>query len=243
MSGLAPTRPRLSALVDLAVWLGCIALAQGVLFLFGRQLSGNSGFVQLAIPAEALVLLAVATVLLRRRGETWRSIGLAPPPLSPPSFVRLVIGGYVAMVVGNALLAVAVYPKLGLETPKPTILKGLRGDPWAYVYWLLIAWTSAAVGEELLFRGFLFSRLERLLGGGRPAVIAAIVGQAALFGLGHLYQGVSGVLITTCVGVVMGGMFLAGRRNLVACMVLHGLIDTVSITVLFLGWLPASVTG
>ena len=33
---------------------------------------------------------------------------------------------------------------------------------------------------------------------------------------------------------MLGGVYLAGRRNLVAGMVLHGLIDTVSLTALFL---------
>ena len=42
---------------------------------------------------------------------------------------------------------------------------------------------------------------------------------------------------------MLGELFLAGSRNLVACMVLHGVIDTVSLTALFLGVIPTPLAS
>jgi len=43
-----------------------------------------------------------------------------------------------------------------------------------------VAWTQAAFGEEMVFRGFLLTRLEILLGHGVSATVSAVTGQALL---------------------------------------------------------------
>jgi membrane protease YdiL (CAAX protease family) len=134
-----------------------------------------------------------------------------------------------------------VLPAFHIALPAFTAFGGLKGHPWTFAYWLLLAWASAALGEELQFRGFLFSRLERLFGGVRGATALAVVAQAVLFGLGHFYQGWGGVLATGALGLLFGGLFLLAPRNLVPGMVLHGLVDTVSLTALYLGVNPGAM--
>ncbi len=92
---------------------------------------------------------------------------------------------------------------------------------------------SAGVCEEILFRGFLI----RLFHGGALAVPAAgaLVVSSLLFGLGHLYQGVKGVLSTAVAGLVMGLLFLLSG-NLIPAIVLHALLD---LQVVYVLW-PAS---
>jgi membrane protease YdiL (CAAX protease family) len=229
---------RLGAVVDVAIWLGVLVLEAVVVSrLGGRTPSG--AFTRLAAPAEMLVLLIVATMLMRRRGEGWRSVGLAPPA-SIRRVAGLVVGGYLAAIASNAACVLLAFPALGLSPPSFGALGALQGHPWAFAQWLVVAWVSAAVGEELQFRGFLWSRIERLFGGGRWAVAPTLVVQAGLFGLGHIYQGLGGALVTGGMGLVLGVVFLAGRRNLVGCMVLHGLIDTISLTAMFFGAVPTA---
>jgi membrane protease YdiL (CAAX protease family) len=105
--------------------------------------------------------------------------------------------------------------------------------PWRYGVMIVLVWTTVAFGEEMQFRGFAFSRLERLFGGGRGGAAGALLGQALIFGLLHSYQGVGGMVSTSLLGLVLGGVFLISRRNLVACILLHGLMDTLSLTAVF----------
>ncbi len=233
---------RLGAFIDLIVWLAVVDAASLAVGALAQKGVGGDLLMRLAAPAQMLLLFVLATVLLRRRGEWWRSVGLAWPQ-SWRRVAGLVVAGYVGVIGLNGLLVLLVFPHLGVDRPAFDALGALQGHPWVYVSWLLLAWSSAALGEELQFRGFLWSRLERLLGGGRAAAGTTLVLQAGLFGLGHIYQGLGGVLATACAGLVLGAVFLAGRRNLAACMVLHGLIDTVSLTALFLGLVPASVAS
>lgn len=229
-------------MLDLGVWLIVTLGASLAVGLLARERVGGEFLTRLAVPAQMLILFVLATVLLRRRGERWRSIGLARPH-SWRRVAGLVVAGYLGVICLNALLVLLVFPRLGIAPPAFGALGVLKGHPWVYVSWLLLAWSSAALGEELQFRGFLWSRLERLFGGGPAAAWATLIAQAGLFGLGHVYQGLGGVLATTCAGLVLGAIFLAGRRNLVACMVLHGVIDTVSLTALFLGLVPTPVVS
>lgn len=232
-----PGDGRRGALVDLMVWLVVTIGASLAVGALAREHVGGAFLMRLAAPAQMLILFVVATTLLRRRGEGWRSVGLARPQ-SWRRVAGLVVAGYLGVICLNSLLVLLVFPRLGVASPAFGALGVLKGHPWVYVSWLLLAWSSAALGEELQFRGFLWSRLERLFGGGRAAGWTTLILQAGLFGLGHVYQGLGGVLVTACAGLVLGGVFLAGGRNLAACMVLHGLIDTVSLTALFLGLVP-----
>jgi membrane protease YdiL (CAAX protease family) len=231
---------RQGALVDLAVWLAALALVamSGKLLARAAATLGAWAWVAPVVPMALLFLLA--TGMLYRRGERWRSLGFR----APASFKRvagLVVAGYLVLIVGNAVVVLVLLPKLAVTQPNFGAFSGLKGHPALFAFWLAFAWVSAAFGEELQFRGFLWSRLERLFGGGRGSAVLTLFTQAALFGLCHLYQGVGGVIATGMAGLMLGGVYWAGNRNLIAVIILHGLIDTVSLTVLFLGLTPAAL--
>jgi membrane protease YdiL (CAAX protease family) len=236
-----PRGGRLGAVLDLAIWLAVVLLGAAAVYWLGRSGMASGLTIRIASPLQMLVLFGAATALLWRRGDRWRSIGLTRPK-SLRRVAILVVGGYFGLIGINALLVLAVFPALHLAMPNFTAIGVLKGHPWAYAYMLMMAWASAGLGEELQFRGFLWSRLERLFGAGPATAGLALVVQAGLFGLGHVYQGAAGVIVTTAAGLVLGGVYLAGRRNLLACIVLHGLIDTVSLTVLFLGLADKAMT-
>jgi len=220
------------AVVDLALW--ALALLGGLvaITLLARLTVQRDTLLRLAAPFHMLVLFVVSSLLLRRRGERWRDLGVARPA-SWRRVAGLVALGYAAGIAVNAVCVLVVFRLLHLPRPDFSAIGELKGHLGAYLYWLSVAWVSAALGEELQFRGFVWSRLERLVGGGRPGVAFALVGQALVFSLGHVYQGLSGIIVTGGLGLVLGGVYLAGRRNLVACMILHGLVDGVSLTALF----------
>jgi membrane protease YdiL (CAAX protease family) len=236
MSGLKVAKApggRRGAALDLALW--ALALLAGLIAIsaLAPLMAQRGTLLQLAAPFHMLVLFLVSSVLLRRRGERWRDLGVARPA-SWRRVAGLVALGYVAGIAVNGFCTFVVFKLLHLLRPDFTAIGELKGHLGTYLYWLTVALVSAALGEELQFRGFVWSRLERLAGGGRAGTIFALSGQALLFSLGHIYQGLSGVIVTGGLGLVLGFVYLAARRSLIACMILHGLIDSVSLTALFL---------
>jgi membrane protease YdiL (CAAX protease family) len=87
--------------------------------------------------------------------------------------------------------------------------------------WIVVSLT-AGICEETLFRGFLLHFLHA--GGLGLPIAAALVASSLVFGLGHFYQGAKGVLATSVTGFVFGLLFLLSG-SLIACIVLHVLVD------------------
>lgn len=226
-------RPRLGAMLSALIFVATAAVA---LTLFPTDLVLGGGWIErTAIPGRMLALLLLATSLLHLNKETWAEAGLRRPrPLW--RVPALVIGGYAAVGAAVTGLTLMVLPALGIAPQTHAVFGALRGNLGEYLYWLLpVGWGSAAIGEELVFRGFLQSRLERMFSAFPGAGLFAALAQAAIFGALHLYQGAGGALIAGATGFIIGLVYLFGGRNLWACIILHGLIDTISLTAIYTG--------
>ena len=89
--------------------------------------------------------------------------------------------------------------------------------------------------EELAFRGFLVPRLKLILGNWPAAVLLS----AALFGLGHFYEGTLAVAQTAVLGAYFGFVFVFVRRfRLPSVMLAHAAFNTINFTLMI--WLQRS---
>ena len=193
---------------------------------------------KLALLGRMLLLVAAAAWMMRAAGHRWSDVGLRAPrrwwivPLA-------VVVGYLALGALAGVMHAVILPTLGLPGPDLSAFSRLRGDLPEYLFWALpVAFGSAAFGEELVARGFLTDRIATLLGGAAPngvVVFAAVLLQGALFGACHAYQGLGGALLTGAVGMVIGLVWLWSGRNLWAAILLHGLVDFVSMTAFYAG--------
>jgi hypothetical protein len=190
-------------------------------------------------PVQALGLwgaVIAGGLLLKRGGTSYRALGLRRPKSWRATLgwtsAAILLSSAGAALLGALIQAATDWPPLDVAY----IRRSIEGDLVAYLLWIvLVVWGSAAFGEELFARGFLTDRLRILFGGGRGALFAAMVGQAALFGALHTVQGPSGIVITFYVGLVFAGIWYASGRNLWAPILAHGLMDTMSLTLMFLG--------
>ena len=81
------------------------------------------------------------------------------------------------------------------------------------------AGVTAGICEELLYRGFVLWYFTALLPRGW-AIVAAV----AIFGIGHAYQGLRGVLMTAMVGGIAMAVYL-WTGSLIAPIVMHVTLD------------------
>lgn len=109
----------------------------------------------------------------------------------------------------------------------------IKGDTKAYFKWLAFMWISAAFGEELLFRAFAFSQLKKIIGEQKILIVFI---SAVLFSLPHLYQGNSGLLMTFLFGLAFGFIYYK-FKNIWINIIVHGLIDTIFLTLSYYGML------
>ena len=180
-----------------------------------------------------LATVGAGTVLIAIRKETWRDFGLRTGGDAQFVLSRATEFTILTLVTGFTVIGLATaigYPpsQSAVLTQQPETLSGFLLDI------VFVVWIGAAIGEELFFRGLLLSKFTTLFGGGRSALVLAVLAQAIWFGAGHASQGVSGMIMAGTIGAVLGTYFLTrGRRALIPLMIGHGFVDTVSQTIYF----------
>jgi membrane protease YdiL (CAAX protease family) len=201
------------AKVSRATWIGLflslfafLVIRQTILY-FAPTLTTSS-----AIVKETLLWMsAVALLIIIRRGERlpFSSIGLGASRWWKSILWGLVIA-VVSGVVGGVLAA----------------LSGYGHDPGSAAFEKLPLWLitlivlRAGVVEELFYRGYAIERLQAV--GLKPVWAAGI--PLIIFAVGHWTGGVANIVIALALGAILTGFYL-WRRDLVANMIGHGLVD------------------
>lgn len=183
------------------------------------------------------LLFLVAWASLWLRGLRWRDVGLALPP-GWPRLAGLGLAVGVAMWLLEFYVTMpALHRTLGYW-PDLTAFNDLVGNVTLLAVYLALNWVLAAFGEETVWRGYALPRAAEFFGSGRYAFIVALVVVNVAFGLAHLYQGPSGVIQATVGGVLLGILYLATGRNLVAPIIAHGVGNSIDFTVMYFGLYP-----
>jgi membrane protease YdiL (CAAX protease family) len=182
------------------------------------------------IPAVVLMVMAAASLVVRRRGPS--SLGF-----HRPAHPWRLVGQMAAFAAGWTLFNVAVL------IPVTNHLSGTRQDVSAFTdlqgnlgllaLYLTASWLLAAFCEEAAFRGYLLTRLTDVLGPGRLQLITAVLGSSVLFGLLHTEQGVVGVVAAALAGVVFS-VLRYRCRTLWGPVLAHGFDDSLGFTWFFL---------
>jgi membrane protease YdiL (CAAX protease family) len=114
----------------------------------------------------------------------------------------------------------------------------LRGNLKEAALYILLVWIVAAFGEEMIYRGYLMNRVADLMDRTRKAWIVSLIVVHVVFGLSHLYQGLTGVIDEGLMGVLLAAIYLRTGRNLAVPIVAHGVQDTIDLILIFTGRYP-----
>ena len=187
--------------------------------------------------SETPWLVLIGWLSLRRRGLGWRAVGLTRPKSWKATITTAILAG-IGLQVLSEFVTEPLVERLTGETADLSSFRSLVGNLPATLGMLALVWTLAALGEELSYRGYVLERAAALGGGTRRAYIVAMLLVSALFGLGHVYQGVAGVAGSAVSGLCFGALYLASRRNLCLPILAHGFSDTAGLALVYLGLVP-----
>lgn len=113
-------------------------------------------------------------------------------------------------------------------------LEDIRGNLGGYIALMIIMWIFAAFGEEFLFRGYYMKALAELLGNSNKAWWVSAIVTSMYFGISHAYQGAIGVVSVFLWSLCMSVIFIKKRNNLLLLVAIHGIYDSIGITLLYL---------
>ena len=175
-------------------------------------------------PVSALMVLAWAW----RSRTPWRELGF----VRPRSWLAAIAIGIAIGITVKLVMKAVVMPLLGADPVNQTyhFVVGNRGALPAMLYAILV---GAAFGEEVIFRGFAFERLRKLLGSSTRATVAIIVLTSLLFGIAHYAdQRLPGVQQAVIVGLVYGAMY-ARTGSLAMPMIAHAAFDLTALWIIY----------
>ncbi len=171
-----------------------------------------------------LVLLAIVWIGIRMRGVTIRELIGGRWDRVEDVFIDLAIAG--AGVVAAYIVVGLASVLLGLARPERIADSKKLADmlaPSSLQLLALFIVLSAFAGiiEEILFRGYLQKQFAALTG---KAYLGLII-QAAVFGLGHGYEGWQRMVAIFCLGCFFGTLALL-RKSLRPGMMTHAMFDS-----------------
>ena len=243
-----PGPPWPQALLEVCLCCGAPTqlLVGGLLALIGLH-AGPDGQLTLKLIAfiiglDTLLLVGLILSLLVLGGESPRRVLLGSRPI-PGEVLRGL--GLVPWVFLLFTAAAMVLHRLapGLFIPNP--FATLATTRWEYVLFGAVVLLGGGLREEIQ-RAFILHRCEQRLGGvigamtglvglGVPphrermlGAIFGVIGFGLLFGLMHLLQGWSVVIITALLGTLWNLVYLA-RRSVVAPMVSHASFNLIEV--------------
>jgi membrane protease YdiL (CAAX protease family) len=187
------------------------------------------------VPNEVVVLFVLGLASIWLRDGRWSSMGFK----RPASWRRIFLIALVAAGVRILLGQFVIEPITGFfwaPPSAPELASEIAGNVKVALLVLLLVWTFAAFGEEIAYRGYLLTRAADI---GRRSIMAywlGIVVVSILFGYGHYYKGPSGIIDSGIAGLILGAAYMVAGRNLWACVLTHGFIDTFGVIDAFFGW-------
>ncbi len=199
------------ALVSVLAFLGELAAADRL--PWGEEARGV-----IAVLAGA----AAAVAITLGRGGSLADLGFGRPKrwVTVPAWA---LGILVAFVVAQNAVPLLVAPFFDLPEPDLSRYDGVRGNVVAAISLAVALPLTAAIPEEILYRGFLIGRFTRLFGTSAAAPFLAVLAQALVFGSVHFQWGLGGIVVTAIMGAVWGFGYLLCGRNLWIVIIAHSM--------------------
>jgi len=174
-------------------------------------------------------LSAVLVLLWRRLSNTsWRDLGF----VRPKSWVRTLLLGSIFGVALKFIMKALVMPLLGAP-PINQVYHYLAGNTAALPVTVLTMIIVAGFGEEMVYRGFLFERFDKLCGTKTGARVTTILLTSAWFALLHYReQGPAGVEQAAITGLAFGTLFAITHR-LWMPIVAHAAFDLTAVAMIY----------
>jgi len=211
-------------LVEVSVFLFLIVPSMALSLFATGQTALSFTLVASATILRDLALVSLILLFLWRNGEPVCKIGWTFDNGWRDIILGILL--FVPLFFGSALVESA-FRAAGLSAPSAPLPSYLMAKGYGEFILAFVLVTVVAVAEETIFRGYLTLRLKNVTG----SVPAAVIVSAAIFSLGHGYEGSAGLATVGLVGIALASVYV-WRKSLVAPIVMHFLLDFIGIVLL-----------
>lgn len=196
--------------------------------------SGDPLISQIVVWIANILMMTVVWYGLRLRGQGWHHLGLKRSRvwrMIGQSVIVFVVSIAAFMVGAVAMVSIVGRP----EQADMSRYAFLQGNEVMLVVSLVAVFIGSSLGEEVIYRGFLLTRIAEL---GRNKKVWQSVGvlvSSVVFGLAHFEWGIAGMVQTCCMGLALAASYLYFGRNLWVTVLAHAYLDTILMVQVYLG--------
>jgi len=185
--------------------------------------------------AYCIPVLLIVWFILRQQKENFASIGFSFRRFEPKAILIGTITAVILIFFLNNLFFPILKKIIDLPPADLGSFAQLKGNTGFYIFLLAMGWIVGGFYEEIVFHGFIFTRIEKMVPG-KAALPVAFVISNLVFGLYHLQLGLEGVINALIAGSVYHGLMLYYKRNMWYAIFCHAIFDTIALTFLYTGY-------
>lgn len=194
----------------------------------------HSGVIPIPFGYSIPVLIFI-WLFLKRSKENFSSIGFSFKRFE----VKSVLIGTVTAILLFSFLNWVFFPLLEkiIQLPPANLgdIAKVKGNTGFYIFILAMGWVIGGFYEEIVFHGFIFTRLEKIIDG-KYALFISFLFCNTIFALYHLQLGAEGVINAFIAGSVYHALMLYNKRNIWYAIFCHAVFDTLTLTYIYAGY-------
>ena len=182
-----------------------------------------------------LPILVFVWLYLKYFDEGFRDIGFSFKAFK----IRSLLIGIAAGLILFAFSQLVLFPLLGtminLDETEVGLYDFIKESKTNYLFVLAMGWIVGGIYEEIVFHGFIFTRMEKMISGKRTLPFA-FIGTSVLFGVYHIQLGLADMINAFVIGIAYLFLFLQFKRNLWHSIVSHGVYNSLAISGIYFGY-------
>lgn len=193
-------------------------------------------FLDSLIPPLGIPIAVISIfILFKWRKTSIRSLGLFKPDSWKQTILTVIVAVLVMQFIA-LFLKPYLLELLGIPNVAPAIYEEIEGNNKQLIIYLLVSWTTAGFGEEVLFRTFFMGQFIMFIHNFRYKWMTSLFISSIIFGLAHYNKGIDAIIITGIGGLILGMTYLMTNRNIWAAYFTHAITNTISFLIIYSGF-------
>jgi membrane protease YdiL (CAAX protease family) len=186
-------------------------------------------FIPIPFYSYAIICFIVLLIFLKRREKNLGDIGFQRRKIN----LKTILIGISSAMIWVAFMRWVFVPIISnlFTVPDYTEYDFIKNNISNLIITTIAAWIVGGFYEEIVFRGFINSTIEKYL---NSFWISASI-TSILFGLYHWQQGVFGIVAAVLGGLYWSFIYSYFDKNLWNSILSHAIFDTITLTLIYLG--------
>lgn len=209
-----------------------------LLFIILKPYAGDSVVLKLGIIWCINVFMLLMIFLgMKLRGQNWSDFGLTFGRITSKESLRTFSRSLMVFAIATFAYIFGTFAMSQISgMPQSADMSNYNylNNIFMLILTLCGVYIVSSFGEEVIYRAFLINRISELGLDATYGKAVAVIISALIFGLVHFEWGITGMVSTAMMGLVMAIFYLKYQKNLWILVLAHAYMDTLLLVPIFL---------